>query len=88
MSEPEKPVIPCLHCGTLMILGHLKDPANVIHVESLCSRETSSLEAWICPACGHVELHATRPEGLARHDLSDRELGVDEDEWQDWEESR
>jgi hypothetical protein len=85
MSEPKQSVISCPHCKIPMISGHLKDPANVIYIESLCSLERSSLDAWICPTCGHVELQAAHPEDLARHDISDEEVGIDQKDWQDWE---
>lgn len=84
MSESEESGIPCPRCWTPMIIGQLSDPVNVIHVESRCSLEGSSLEAWICPACAHVELLATHPEDPARHDISYEELGVDRDEWEGW----
>jgi hypothetical protein len=91
MSEPDLSAILCLHCQTPMIAGILKDPANVIHIESLCSLERSSLEAWICPECGYVELRVPHPKSLARHDISDEDLGIDRDNrksWKDWEGKR
>jgi predicted RNA-binding Zn-ribbon protein involved in translation (DUF1610 family) len=87
MSESEESAALCPRCGTLMITGHLRAPANVIFVESLFSTRDSSLTAWICPACGHVELEATHPERLARHDIADRDL-FRQDEWQEWERRR
>lgn len=68
--------IPCPHCGTEMIQGYLEGPMDTIHIESLQSLKGSPLQALICPACGHVELQATYPEDLARHDISDEELGA------------
>jgi hypothetical protein len=88
MSEPEQFAISCPRCGIPMIAGQLRDPANVIHIESLCSLEGSSLDAWVCPACGHVELHASHPEDLAHHDIWDQDLGIEEKDWEDWEENR
>jgi hypothetical protein len=82
MSKPEQSVMCCPRCAVPMIAGHLKDPGNVIHVESLSSMECSSLSAWICPACGRVELQATHPEKLTRHDLSDEDLNAGRDEWE------
>lgn len=77
----------CPRCGTHMINGHLKDPVNAIIVESLCSLETSTLEALICPACGHIELQATHPEDLARHDISDEGPDAHSEDWKDWKRS-
>ncbi len=66
--------IPCPHCRTEMIQGYLEGPVDTIHIASLQSLKDSPLQVLICPACGHVELQATYPEDLARHDLSDKEL--------------
>jgi hypothetical protein len=71
-----------------MIAGQLRESAKAIHIESLCSMESSSLDAWICPACGYVELYATHPEDLARHDISDEDLDSARKDWKDWEEDR
>jgi ribosomal protein S27AE len=84
VCESEKSVITCPRCGTPTIRGHLKDPVNAIIVESLCSLKSSNLEARICPACGHVELQATHPEDLARHDISDEEPDSRSEDWKDW----
>jgi predicted RNA-binding Zn-ribbon protein involved in translation (DUF1610 family) len=78
MYEPEQSVTPCPQCGTAMLIGHLQDPVNVIHIESLHSLQASSLYAWVCPACGHVDLQAVDPQSLARRDLSDQDLGIDD----------
>ena len=85
MSELEQSVISCPRCGTPLIIGHLKDQGKVVVVESLRSLESSPLDAWICPACGHVELQATHPECLAYNDIPDKDLGAGRDEWKDWE---
>jgi predicted RNA-binding Zn-ribbon protein involved in translation (DUF1610 family) len=87
VSESEESTIPCPRCGSPMIPGHLKDPVNVVTIESLCSLETSSLEAWICPECGHVELQATDPQDLAHRDISAEDLRGKRDEWDEWEEN-
>jgi len=88
MSESRESGMSCPRCGTTMIAGHLKDPADVILIESLHSLESSSLQAWICPECGHVELEAADPEDLARHDISAEDLGINQEDrkdWADWE---
>ena len=81
MYEPEQPVAPCPRCGTAMLLAHLQDPVNVIYIESLRSLRGSPLHAWVCPACGHVELEAVDPASLARHDIPEQDLGISQDDW-------
>jgi predicted RNA-binding Zn-ribbon protein involved in translation (DUF1610 family) len=81
MYEPEQPVNPCPRCGTAMLIGRLQDPVNVIYIESLCSLKSSSLHAWVCPACGHVDLQAVDPQNLACHDISDENLGIGQEDW-------
>jgi len=66
--------MPCPRCGAKMIQGCLRGGGDVVYIKSLQSLEASSLQALICPACGHVELQAAHPEHLARHDISDEEL--------------
>jgi hypothetical protein len=70
-----------------MIRGHLKDPVDVVTVESLRSLETSSLKAWICPECGHVELQATDAEELAQRDIPAEDMKGEQDNWDEWEEN-
>ncbi|MBN1815278.1 MAG: hypothetical protein JXA14_25825 [Anaerolineae bacterium] len=73
-----------------MIAGHLKHPANTIFIESMCSSESSALEAWICPERGHVELQATHPKDLAHQDIPDEDLRINQDtqrNWDEWEEN-
>lgn len=84
MCEPEQHVVFCARCGTQVIIGHLKDPVEPIIVESVCSLETSTLEALICPNCGHVELQATHPEDLARHDISEDEPDAGATDLEEW----
>jgi hypothetical protein len=81
MSEPEPSVIPCPRCNIPMLTGHLKEAVNVVHIESVHSLRHCSLRAWICPACGHVELQAIHPQDLARNDLSDEDLGFRRKDW-------
>lgn len=81
MSEPESSELSCLRCQTPMLVGRLKGPVNVVHVESLHSLEHCALHAWICPACGYVELRAVHPRNLAHNDISDEELGVERGGW-------
>lgn len=73
MSKQEQDPVECPKCGTPMLYGRLKGPVETIHVESLRSLEDCVLEALICPACGHVELHAAQPERLDHKDISDDE---------------
>lgn len=73
MSKQAQDPVECPKCGAPMLYGRLKGPVETIHVESLCSLEDSTLEALICPACGHVELHAAHPEQLCHKDISDEE---------------
>jgi hypothetical protein len=82
MSEPEPSVILCLRCKTPMLAGHLKEATKIIHIQSLHSLEHCSLHAWICPACGHVELQAIHPEDLAHNDVSDEDLGIGQGDWE------
>jgi predicted RNA-binding Zn-ribbon protein involved in translation (DUF1610 family) len=87
VCESEESTISCPRCGSPMIPGHLMDPVNVITIESLRSLETSSLEAWICPECGHVELQATDPEALTHRDIPPEELRGKRGEWEEWEDN-
>ena len=64
----------CPRCGTEMIRGCLRDSLDVVYIEAWQSPKGSSLQALICPDCGHVELQATHPEYLARCDVSQEEL--------------
>ncbi len=64
----------CPHCKTEMVRGNLRSAADVIYVTSFQSLKSCSLRALICPACGYVELQATDPEKLTRHDFSNEEL--------------
>jgi hypothetical protein len=70
----------CARCGTEMIGGYLKVPVDTVFINSWQSCKSSNLQAQICPVCGHVELQATCPQDLARHDISDEELEALADE--------
>jgi ribosomal protein S27AE len=61
----------CPKCGTEMIEGFLHDALEIVHVKSYKSLRASSLKAWICSACGYVELEATAPRRLDREDVPD-----------------
>jgi hypothetical protein len=83
MSKSEALETCCPRCRIPMLIGRLKGPVNVVHVESLHSLEHCSLQAWICPACGYVELKASRPQDLARNDVPDEDLGVGRGDWRE-----
>jgi ribosomal protein L32 len=63
----------CPRCGTETIPGYLRVPGDTVYIQSERSRRFSALQAVICPGCGHVELRATCPEDLSRHERPDEE---------------
>jgi ribosomal protein S27AE len=71
----------CPRCGTEMIPGRLKVPMNQVYVVSYESMDNCSLEALICPECGHVELQAIHPEKLSCHDNADPEKEIIPEEY-------
>ena len=73
-SEEKRDPSTCPICGTQLIVGKLKGPVDTIHIESQKSLDQSLLQALICLACGHVELHASNPEKLDREDITKEDL--------------
>jgi predicted RNA-binding Zn-ribbon protein involved in translation (DUF1610 family) len=74
MLNPVRALASCPGCGTEMVRGYLKGLKDSIHIETLQSLRSSALQAFVCPACGHVELRATDPKALANKDISDQEI--------------
>lgn len=74
MPANEENSQPCPECGTRLIDGYLTGPVEFIHVASMQSLEPSSLQALVCPRCGHIELRAEEPHKLTDEDISEDEL--------------
>lgn len=74
MLNPVKVSLRCPGCGAEMLRGYLKGFKDSIHVETLQSLKGSDLQAFVCAACGHIELRAADPKALANKDISDQEI--------------
>ncbi len=74
MLNPVRVTTRCPGCGAEMLRGYLKGLKDSVHVETLQSLKGSALQAFVCAACGHIELRATDPQALANKDISDQEI--------------
>ena len=74
MLSPVRASVSCPGCGAEMVRGYLKGLKDSVHIETLQSLKGSALQAFVCSACGHVELRAADPKALANKDISDQEI--------------
>ena len=74
MLNPVRAIAHCPACSAEMVKGYLKGLKDSIHIETLQSLKGSALQAYVCPACGHIELRAADPKVLANKDISDQEI--------------
>lgn len=74
MLNPVRASIRCPGCGADMVRGYLKGIKDSVHIETLQSLNSSALQAFVCSACGHVELRAANPKALTKKDISDQEI--------------
>ena len=74
MFNPVRASIRCPGCGADMVRGYLRGIKDSVHIETLQSLKSSALQAFVCSACGHVELRAADPKVLANKDITDQEI--------------